>query len=144
MTALTADRETEFDVDQIRSYPVAAATEIFFGSIVCVNAGGFAIPGTDTAGISFVGIAAENADNNLGANGDIRVMVRKNGAHRLIADTTVLITQVGTEFFVVDDQTVDIAANVTNNVLVGRMAQFDADNVLEVVVALVPVTGPIS
>ena len=143
MTALTADRETEFDLDQIRDYPIAAATQIFLGSLVCLNAAGDAIPADDVAGLLFVGVAAQGV-NNTGIAGALRIGVRRNGAHRFIADTAVLATQVGTEFFVVDDQTLDIAANVANNVKVGHMAQFDPSNNLRVVVTLVPVTGPIS
>lgn len=121
MTALTADRETTFDLNEIRSYPVAATTQIYLGAIVLINAAGDAIPGADTASSSFVGIASENVDNSTGAAGDLRVKVRIHGVHQLVA-AGLAATNVGDKVFATDDQTVALTS--TNFVYVGRLIQF--------------------
>jgi hypothetical protein len=80
MAALTAPRSTiQSSPDALTSiepYKVAAATKIYPGALVGVNAGGFAIPAT-TASIRVVGVAQALADNTSGANGDISVTVRR-------------------------------------------------------------------
>lgn len=122
MVALTADKEVEFDLNSIRSHPVAATTEIFLGALVCVNAAGNAVPAADTAGLIFVGVATEHADNNPGAAGDIRVKVRVNGMHRMVA-AGLTLADVGEKVFTTDDQLV--ALSTTNSIHVGRITQFD-------------------
>jgi hypothetical protein len=48
MTALTADRDTPMRDGDSYSYPMAAATEIFAGSLVVLDASGNAEPATET------------------------------------------------------------------------------------------------
>lgn len=121
MTALTADRETEFDLNAIRSYPVAATTQIFLGSMVCHNAAGDAVPAADTAGLVFVGIASEGVDNSAGAAGDLRVKVRRDGQHELVA-AGLAATDEDAKLFATDDQTVALTSS--NFIYVGRLKQF--------------------
>lgn len=122
MTALTADKEVEFDPNDLRSYPVAATTDIFLGALVCINAAGFALPASDTDGLIFVGVASERADNNPGAAGDIRVKVRRTGQHRMVA-AGLTVADTGEKVYATDDQLV--ALTTTNFILVGRLVQFD-------------------
>ena len=44
MSALTRDRATSYREGIEVEFPVAAATKIYAGSMVCVNAGGYAGP----------------------------------------------------------------------------------------------------
>ena len=81
MTALTQDRNTSRrDGNQVEP-PVAAATRIWGGSIVCINAGGYAVPGATATTLKAVGVAEDRADNSAGVAGAIRVRCRK-GPHR--------------------------------------------------------------
>lgn len=121
MTALTADRETTFDLDEIRSYPVSAAEIIYLGALVCTNAAGDAIAASDTAGLLFRGVATEHVDNSAGAAGALRVKVRKNGAHQFVA-AGLAATNEGDKVFATDDQLV--ALSTTNDIMVGRLTQF--------------------
>jgi hypothetical protein len=112
MTALAQERLTDFagTVPSRGTYPVAASTKIFKGSIVCLNASGNAIPGDDiAAGATItVGKASATIDNTSGAAGDVDVEVEfgvfgwenSGGAEEITA------ADIGTVVFVVDDQTV--------------------------------------
>ena len=69
MSALTRDRATSYREGIEVEFPVAAATKIYAGSMVCVNAGGYARPAADTSGYRFAGVAMEQVDNTAGADG---------------------------------------------------------------------------
>jgi hypothetical protein len=67
--ALTKSRNVDHFVDQeLRTYPVKAATKIYRGAIVGLDTAGFA-RGL-VAGDHFVGVAYEEMDNSAGAAGD--------------------------------------------------------------------------
>ena len=73
MSALTQDRNTSRrDGNQVEP-PVAATTRIWGGSIVCINAGGYAVPGATATTLKAVGVAEDRADNSAGVAGAIRV-----------------------------------------------------------------------
>ena len=77
MTALTQDRQTPRRASHEFVFPVAAATKIFGGSLVCLNATGYATKGATSTTLKCVGMADGMADNSAGANGDIRVKVKR-------------------------------------------------------------------
>lgn len=66
------------------SYPVAASTRIYEGTLVFVNASGFATGVTATGVNGFVGLASAEADNSDGSNGDVRVEVWCEGDFELV------------------------------------------------------------
>jgi len=123
MPALTKDRKTSYKEGVEIGYKVAASTKIYAGSSVCLNASGYAIPAADTAGFIFLGVAQEYVDNSSGANGDLTVKVRRKGVHFLAA-SGMAITNIGTAVYVVDDQTVGLAATTTNDIPCGTIAEF--------------------
>lgn len=139
MAALTKDRKTVYKDGDLVAYPVKASTEIFLGAMVCIDATGYAIPGSDTAGLEFVGVSQENADNSAGANGDISVQVRARGVHEFAA-SGLAITDVGADMYISDDQTV--AASTTNSILAGKLKVFDTAT--NAPVELMPISGPVS
>jgi hypothetical protein len=142
MTALTADRKTSQQEGKSQSYPVGADAVIYLGSIVCIDStDGYAYPGADTANFLFVGIAEESVDATGLSDGDISVKVRRVGIHHLAA-TGLAITDVGTLYYVLDDQTVAVVGTTTNDVLVGRLAFFDSAT--NAPIQLMPATGPVS
>ncbi|ASN72379.1 hypothetical protein 10S7_2 [uncultured Caudovirales phage] len=57
--------------------PVAASTVIYDGTLVALNANGYAIPAKKAADLIAVGRAEEFVDNKAGGNGDVTVLVKR-------------------------------------------------------------------
>lgn len=111
---------------------VAASTKILQGALVCRNASGYAVQGSDTANLVTLGIAAEEVDNTSGSAGDLSVKVER-GVFKLGNDGTnpVTIASVGTANAAVikDNQTVCVAAGATNDIPVGKPIEVESDGV---------------
>ena len=123
MTALSKDRNTVRKEGDYAAYPVKANAKIFAGGIVCLGTDGNAVPGSDTAGYKFVGISRGYVDNTGGADGALQVEVWRKGCFGLAA-ANMAKTNVGDAVYVVDDQTVGLAATTTNDVPCGRISEF--------------------
>ena len=120
MSALTRDRATPYREGIEVEYLVAANTKIYAGSLVCVNAAGYAAPAADTSGYRFAGVALEQVDNSDGGK---NVRVRRAGVFEFDA---VSITQdmVGAAMYAADDHTFDDAAGPTNDIKVGLLVKY--------------------
>ena len=57
MAALTKDRNTKRRDAKVFSDPVAATTKIYAGSLVCINASGYAVPGSTSTALKARGVA---------------------------------------------------------------------------------------
>lgn len=91
-------------------YPVGAGVHVRKGGLLAVAAAtGLAQPASDSAGLVFIGIAYEEADNTLGGAGALLVRVLKTGVYTY-AKTAAAQTDTGKAAFVVDDATVATAA----------------------------------
>lgn len=90
--------------------PVAAATRIFDGAMVALNAAGDAIPAIPTAA-RMRGVALHEADNADGTAGAISVETDR-GPFLVANDGTVDRTHIGGDVFVVDDNTVGAAGTL--------------------------------
>lgn len=123
MAGLTRDRATSYREGVEVDYPVAAGAKIYAGSLVCVNADGFAVPAADTSGYVFVGVALEQMDNSAGANGAKSIRVRREGVFEFDA-ASITQAMVGDPMYVVDDHTFDDAAGPTNDIKVGLLVKF--------------------
>jgi hypothetical protein len=123
MSALTRDRATPYREGIEVEYSVAANTKIFAGSLVCVDAAGYAVPAADTSGYRFAGVAMEQVDNSDGSDGGKVVRLRRAGVFEFDA---VSITQdmVGADMYATDDHTFDDAAGPTNDIKVGRLVKY--------------------
>ena len=121
MAALTDDRKTEYFEGVELAYEVAGSTTIYAGSLVALNASGYAVPAANTAGFKFLGVAMEHVDNSSGSNGDKTVRVRRKGVFRFDA-SGMAITDIGASVYVSDDHTV--AKSTTNSVACGKIAEF--------------------
>ena len=120
MTALDKDRYISYrDGDQL-AYPVAAV-KIFAGSLVCVNAAGFLVPGDDAAALRFVGVALEYVDNTAGQAGDLNCRVRQEGVFNFDA---ISITQamVGSPMYLRSDHEFDESS--THGIACGLLVAF--------------------
>ncbi|WP_349295244.1 hypothetical protein ABEB22_18350 (plasmid) [Thioclava sp. 'Guangxiensis'] len=90
--------------------PVAAATVIYAGSMVALDASGDAIPAIPT-GTVMRGVALSEADNETGAAGDVSAQIER-GPFLVANDGSLDRTHIGTEVFVVDDNTVGAAGTL--------------------------------
>jgi hypothetical protein len=121
-TPATADRNTQLKVSvEIKAYPVAATTDIFGGTLVCLTTAGYAVPCADTASYIAVGVAEGRADNNPGSAGDIKVRVRSGVA--LLNASSITQAMVGSMMYVVDDNVVDDGVG-TNGISVGPLLEY--------------------
>ncbi len=121
---LAADKALEYTDGVELAFPVINADVIYGGSLVAVNAAGHALPGSDTAGLIFEGVALERADNSLGNAGDISVRLRRRGLVKVTMGTAISQANVGDNVFLVDDETVDLAANTTHDIFCGIIAGY--------------------
>jgi predicted RecA/RadA family phage recombinase len=126
MAALTQDRATPYREGIEIEFPVAAATKIYAGSLVCANAEGFAVPAADTAGLKFLGVALEQVDNTGGANGAKVVRLRRTGVFEFNA-ASITEAMVGDPMYLKDDNTFDDAAGTTNDVKAGVLVKYVTD-----------------
>jgi len=120
MSALTRDRATPYREGIEIEYPVAANTKIYAGSLVCIDAAGYAVPAADTSGYRFAGVALEQVDNSDGGK---HVRLRRTGVFEFDA---VSITQdmVGAAMYAADDHTFDDAAGPTHDIKVGLLVKY--------------------
>lgn len=122
--ALTADTKREYREGVDLSIPVSTLDKIYAGALVCVGADGYAVPGADTAGLIFEGVAREQADNSSGLDGAVNVVVRRRGLFKMEFAHTISIANVGDNVFLADDEKVDVTANVTNHIFCGVIAEY--------------------
>lgn len=127
--ALTADRNTPMRGIGLLALAVAAGTRIYAGSLVVVDANGFAIPGKVGTGLGYAGRAEESVDNTGGAAGAVRVPVRRGEAFKWANDGTITQAQLFKTAYVVDDQTVGATDDTGKRSAAGRITGIDADGV---------------
>lgn len=99
------------------------AEAIYEGALVAINADGYAVNAGDDASAVVVGVADESVDNSAGAAGDLDIEVRRTGVFSFVAGWSAAQADVNTLVYASDNQTVDLAANLTNDVLVGRVVE---------------------
>jgi hypothetical protein len=121
MTALTENRYTKHRDGLLTAHPVKTGVHIYKGSLVCADSTGYAVPGADTAGYTFLGVALEEADNSAGTDGDITVRVQAVGVFSFAKSGTITQADVGATLYIKDDQTVALAAGATNDIPCGNL-----------------------
>jgi len=128
--ALTKNRDVDHYVDQeLRTLQVGAAKRIFKGGFVGLSASGYAQP--LVAGDPFAGMAYEEADNTVGANGAITIRVYTLGdfGHALTGAT---VGHLGRPVFASADDTLTFTA--AGNSYVGTVQDWVTTN--EVIVRI--------
>lgn len=129
--ALTKDRDTKRRDGVQFSHPLAAATVIYAGALVALNAAGNAVPGATATTLTAVGVAQEHADNSTGAIGDVRVEVRRGVfqfANSAAADE-ITRAEIGDSAYIVDDQTVAKTSGTSTRSVAGIIRDVDAGGV---------------
>ena len=131
MTALTKDRNTVRRDGVQFSDPVAAATRIFAGSLVCLNASGYAVPGATSTTLKARGVAQEQVDNSAGAAGDLRIETRRGVFPFANSTSTDEITRadIGATAYIVDDQTVAKTSATNTRSVAGVIRDVDSHGV---------------
>jgi hypothetical protein len=125
--ALSADRDTKRRDGRSFSDPVAAATLIYVGALVALNAAGNAVPADADATLTVRGVAQFRADNSAGAAGDINVessrgtwaLKNSAGADEIARD------DIGANCYVVDDETVALTDAAGTRPLAGVIRDVD-------------------
>lgn len=128
---LTKDRDTVRRDGVQYSDPVAAATRIFTGSLVCLNAAGDAVPGSTATTLKARGVAQEHVDNRDGAAGDLRIETRRGVFPFANSTTTDEITRadIGNSAYIVDDQTVAKTSATSTRSIAGVIRDVDSNGV---------------
>lgn len=133
MTALTSDRDTQRRNGDRASYPVAAATKIYAGSIVCAQTGSaYVTKGATATTLRGIGVADEAVDNTAGAAGALNVPVRNDGWFRFAnsaAGDAITLADVGADAYIVDDQTVAKTSGTNTRSVAGKIRDVDATGV---------------
>jgi hypothetical protein len=121
MAALTTAYEAKRTVGQQKAYKMAANTTIYKGALVMVNATGYAVPGADTAGGLFVGVAYETRSNGATAGATV-ILVEKAGEYLYNFGGTATQATVGQVVKISDDNTVH--TTTANSVACGYVTEF--------------------
>lgn len=129
MSAATAEINTPERPGTTTSYPVAASTTIYAGTLVALNSSGYALPAADTAGLRVVGRAEATVDNSAGSAGDVNADVKEGVfLYNNSATDAVDANDRGKDCFVEDDNTVS-EAGATHRVVAGRVVDVTTDGV---------------
>lgn len=128
MSSLFADRQTPKRSGRDFSFPVAGATLIWAGSIVAINANGYATKGATSTTLKAVGVAINRADNSAGADGAESVSVERSVWRMANSASGDLITlaDIGSLCYIVDDQTVAKTSGGGTRSIAGTVRDVDA------------------
>lgn len=128
--ALSQPRHTLERGRDLLVIPVAASTAIHQGGLVCVNAAGYAVPGSVATTLKAAGRAEESVDNSSGGAGAASVKVKRgvflfknSGADAITAADTLA------DCFVVDDETVAKTNGTNTRSKAGKVLEVEANGV---------------
>jgi hypothetical protein len=131
MVALSKPRLTDEREGAVYTAPVAAATKIWQGSLVALNASGNAVPGSVATTLKGFGRAEGTVDNTGGAAGDQTVDVKK-GIFRFgnsAGGDLIARADIGNDCYIVDDQTVAKTSASSTRSIAGKIADVDSGGV---------------
>lgn len=131
MAPLTEGRNTPEALGPVRQGLVAAATTIFPGAFVMLNAAGFIVEGQTAAGLIGLGRAEQLVDNAAGADG-AETLDYKPGIFRFANSAgadEVGAEDVGKLAYAVDDQTVALTDGTGARSPAGTVEYVDAQGV---------------
>lgn len=125
------DRNTMRKDGELTPVPVAGATVVLGGHIVCANVAGFAVLGAATAALTTLGVADSYVDNSTGIAGDVDVLVRrgKSWCFANFSGDAVTQARVGKDCYVADSQTVAATSNADARPVAGKVMAVDSDGV---------------
>lgn len=121
MAALTKDRNTAYREGDFLVLSPADGVTIFSGSLTAVDGSGDLVPAADTAGLKVVGVA-----DNYSEGEDVTV---RKGTYLFENNGNITAADIGDKCYIVDDQTVGLQADVTNDVEAGEIFDVDSEGV---------------
>ncbi|MCA9431618.1 MAG: cytoplasmic protein [Candidatus Omnitrophica bacterium] len=126
MTTLAADALRSYQPeDSFAQYPVIAGDIIYEGAAVGLQiSSGFARPLVGPTDVDrFVGFSTKSANNSLGANGEVKVQVRRRGVVRLTVTGGDGVDKVGLPVFATDDNAFTVTLGV-GRTYIGRILEW--------------------
>ena len=133
--ALSKDRKTFKRALTGDSFPVAANTRIFNGSLVALNSSGYLVPASADSTLKVLGMAARHVDNRTatgsGGAGDLSCEV-EYGVFRWdnsAAADEISDDDIGLQAYAVDDETVALTSDSGNRPDAGQIIKVDAQGV---------------
>lgn len=128
---LTADRNTLRRDGEGFSFPIAASTRIYAGSLVALNATGYLTRGAVATTLRAVGVAREQVDNSSGADGALNVPVLRGVFQFANSSAGDLIARanIGSVCYIVDDQTVALTNGGATRSVAGTIRDVDSAGV---------------
>jgi hypothetical protein len=127
MAATTVDRNTPtLWIERQIVLKLETTADIPAGAMVAVNAAGNAVNAADTAGLKVMGRAEHRATY---AAGDREITVAR-GVFVYANNGNVVQATVGSSVTVVDNQTVGLAADTTNDIIAGYCEEIRSDGVV--------------
>ena len=125
MTALTAAYDRDRKDGEVQSVPLDGAADVFYkGAMICNDTSGYAVPGTDTTGYYFRGVAVETVTQASSVtDGTNELRVEKTGEWEF-AIATFAITDVGAVVYCIDDNTVGLTGVGSDYVAVGKVSEY--------------------
>jgi hypothetical protein len=117
---LTEERDTAKREGKIIVLGVEEAKKIFAGSMVALNAAGFAQPASDAAGLVVLGRANKTVDNSAGAAGALQVEIEQG--FFLFTSAGLTAADAGKDCYAASDEAVDLTGG-TNKVFAGIIAE---------------------
>lgn len=127
MAASTANRSTPSRPGSMREPPVKAATKIFAGVMVAIDATSLAVPAAAVAAHRVIGRSSDLVDNSAGANGDLRVSTQAGTFQfdNSAGADLIALKDIGQPCYVVDDHTVALTSASAARPIAGTI--FDVD-----------------
>ena len=127
MAATTVDRQTLVRGATVRQlvFDLASGQDVPAGAIVCTNAAGEAVNGSDTVGLICQGRAEHRATY---ANGDRRIVVSR-GVFCYANDGTIAKADIGGVCTILDNQTVSKAITTVNDIGAGIIDDVTSEGV---------------
>jgi hypothetical protein len=122
-------RDTPMRSGELVAVGVASNTVIYAGSMVAVDAAGYAVPASDTAGLKVLGRAQSTIDNSGTAGAGALTLVVRRGVFSWVNGDTFTVADIGTLAFVEDYATVQKAASATHDIIAGLILDVDDDGV---------------
>ena len=115
--------------------PVASTAATYYpGQMVSINSSGYIVNAGDTASTLFAGICSEPKELVVpsgASNGDYIMMVSRP-RYFTAKHSGLTIANIGALATILDNQTVDVAANTTNDIAAGRINRFISSTEVEI------------
>ena len=128
MAALTADKRRQWQGTAEENHGPAGVDVLFTGALLCFDTSGNLVAGADTANFNFAGINVKQVDNSAGSAGDLDAEFAHTQVERIAQNGNITAAMRGELVFLVDDATVGLAADVSNNIEVGTVERYESSS----------------